>query len=40
MAASFRFEPTPLEVSAMVRSVLIADDQEVIRHMLCFLFAA
>jgi len=24
----------------MVRSVLIADDQEIIRHMLCFLFAS
>ena len=40
MAASFRLEPTHLEVSAMVRSVLIADDQELIRHMLCLLFAA
>src|SRR5262249_19236868 len=29
-----------MEVSAMVKSVLIADDQEVIRRMLCFLFAS
>jgi DNA-binding NarL/FixJ family response regulator len=29
-----------MEVSAMVKSVLIADDQEVIRHMLCLMFAS
>jgi DNA-binding NarL/FixJ family response regulator len=29
-----------MEVSAMVKSVLIADDQAVIRHMLCLIFAS
>jgi DNA-binding NarL/FixJ family response regulator len=29
-----------MEVSAMVKSVLIADDQEVIRRVLCLLFAS
>jgi DNA-binding NarL/FixJ family response regulator len=29
-----------MEVSAMVKSVLIADDQEVIRRMLCLMFAS
>jgi len=40
-AAPPRSEATTLlEVSAMMRSVLIADDQESIRRLLCFLFSS
>jgi CheY-like chemotaxis protein len=38
--ASSRLEMPVMEVFAMVTSVLIADDQEVIRHMLCLIFAS